>query len=263
MNLVIPMAGAGRRFQTAGFNVPKPFIDVSGRSMIERVLQNLWVKDLNVILCVSEPHLETYRKIFEDLERAYNVEIVPLSEMTDGPATTVAIGLRRSNIRGGSVWVANCDQLVSGWKPYCMLREGRSELDGAVVCFDEIVGDPKWSFAEIDPSGRVLRILEKNPISRYATVGVYGFKSADSFLLGYEAMLANSDKTNGEYYVGPLYNYLISVGANISAEIISKDRFFGIGIPEDLLEFQKRFPEDRIIEENFSSNLIRSDSHEL
>jgi len=41
INIVIPMAGLGSRFSAAGFEKPKPFIDVSGKAMIVRVLENL------------------------------------------------------------------------------------------------------------------------------------------------------------------------------------------------------------------------------
>lgn len=41
INILVPMAGAGSRFKEAGFIKPKPFIDVLGKPMIERVLRNL------------------------------------------------------------------------------------------------------------------------------------------------------------------------------------------------------------------------------
>ena len=37
MNIVIPMAGEGSRFQDEGYQVPKPLIDIGGRPMIEWV----------------------------------------------------------------------------------------------------------------------------------------------------------------------------------------------------------------------------------
>ena len=48
MNIVIPMAGLGSRFVKAGFDKPKPFIDVLGRPMIVRVLENLKYKGFGI-----------------------------------------------------------------------------------------------------------------------------------------------------------------------------------------------------------------------
>ena len=35
LNIVIPMAGRGSRFQTQGYQLPKPLIPIHGKPMIE------------------------------------------------------------------------------------------------------------------------------------------------------------------------------------------------------------------------------------
>ena len=63
INIVIPMAGLGSRFSDAGYEKPKPFIDVLGKPMIERVMDNLNIKDSNFILLVRKSTLETIKNI--------------------------------------------------------------------------------------------------------------------------------------------------------------------------------------------------------
>lgn len=41
LNIVIPVAGLGSRFSKAGYDLPKPLIDVCGKPMIEVVVNNL------------------------------------------------------------------------------------------------------------------------------------------------------------------------------------------------------------------------------
>ena len=41
MNILIPMAGAGSRFFDAGYTDPKPLIQIEGKTMIQRVIENL------------------------------------------------------------------------------------------------------------------------------------------------------------------------------------------------------------------------------
>ncbi len=43
-NIVIPMAGLGTRFEEKGYTDKKPFIDVNGKPMIQRVIENLDVE---------------------------------------------------------------------------------------------------------------------------------------------------------------------------------------------------------------------------
>ena len=44
INVVIPMAGRGQRFVEAGYDKPKPMIDVVGIPMIKRVIDSLTSK---------------------------------------------------------------------------------------------------------------------------------------------------------------------------------------------------------------------------
>ena len=55
MNIVVPMAGAGSRFTKAGYKNPKPLIDVAGKAMIERVVDNIGLPLANHIF-IAQKH---------------------------------------------------------------------------------------------------------------------------------------------------------------------------------------------------------------
>ena len=52
-------------------------------------------------------------------------------------------------------------------------------------------------------------------------------------------MIAQNMRVNNEFYVAPVYNFLISNGAKIIYYNIGKDRdgMYGLGIPDDLEYF--------------------------
>ena len=56
VSVVIPMAGEGSRFSVAGYDKPKPFIDILGKPMISRVIENLYHKDAKYILVARREH---------------------------------------------------------------------------------------------------------------------------------------------------------------------------------------------------------------
>ncbi len=58
INVVIPMAGLGSRFAKAGYEKPKPFINVGGKPMIARVLENLAYPNARYILIARKEHIE-------------------------------------------------------------------------------------------------------------------------------------------------------------------------------------------------------------
>ena len=57
LNVLIPMAGAGSRFATAGYTFPKPLIEVNGKPMIQVVVNNLNI-DANYIFIVQKEHYD-------------------------------------------------------------------------------------------------------------------------------------------------------------------------------------------------------------
>lgn len=46
------MAGKGRRFLKDGYKTPKPFIDVAGKPMVARVIENLHHPDAHLRLLI-------------------------------------------------------------------------------------------------------------------------------------------------------------------------------------------------------------------
>ena len=94
LNIVIPMAGAGSRFAEAGFDKPKPFIDVDGNPMIERVLANLQQPDTRFILIVRTEHLKSESAYFSSLEKRYPTAIVTVDQLTEGACCTILLAAR-------------------------------------------------------------------------------------------------------------------------------------------------------------------------
>ena len=57
MKILIPMAGEGSRFAKEGYTFPKPLIDVGGKPMIQKVVENLdFVSEY--IFLVRKQHLK-------------------------------------------------------------------------------------------------------------------------------------------------------------------------------------------------------------
>ena len=90
LNILIPMAGAGSRFQQAGYTFPKPLIDVEGKPMIQVVVENLNM-DANFIFVVQKEHREQYNLDTLLNLIAPNSKIVEVDKMTEGAACTALL----------------------------------------------------------------------------------------------------------------------------------------------------------------------------
>lgn len=230
------MAGMGRRFAEVGYKDPKPFIQVKGKMMIERVLDNLNYKDVRYILIARKEHFQNRSADIEKLQKKYNVTIELVDKLTDGAACTVLKSHRHIN-NETPLLIANSDQIVDinigNFINDCLKRK----LDGSILTFPS--NHPKWSYAKTDEQKLVTEVKEKVVISNNATVGIYFFSKGKYFIDSTIDMIASGDKVNHEYYVCPAYNYLIKDGKKIGIFNIEEDRMHGTGTPEDLKVYEQ------------------------
>ncbi|MBW7850055.1 MAG: NTP transferase domain-containing protein [Rhodospirillales bacterium] len=233
VNVVIPMAGEGKRFADAGFAAPKPFIDIDGRMMIEHVLDNLAIPEARYILLAREEHLRRFPAAERRLRQRADVEILPVEGLTEGTACTVLLA-RPFIDNDARLLIANCDQIVDFDCGAFVEDCGRRGWNGSILVFRDAARDPKWSFAKLDDAGMVAEVREKVPISDLATVGIYLFSRGADFVDAAIDMIARNDRVNGEFYTCPVYNYAIRRGAAIGIYEVASEQMHGVGTPEDL-----------------------------
>ena len=235
INIVIPMAGEGSRFVKAGYEKPKPFINIQGKPMIVRVIENLQLPEARFILIGRKSHLEAEREIVSKIESKYNATFIGIDKLTEGTACTILFA--RSFINNETpLLIANSDQIVdismSEFVNDCATRE----LDGSILTFKDLERNRKWSFAKTNDSGLVLEVKEKVPISDIATVGIYLFKRGKDFVDSAIDMFINNDRVNNEFYTCPIYNYMILRSKKLAFIILVNHRCMGLVHQKILLD---------------------------
>jgi dTDP-glucose pyrophosphorylase len=232
VNVIIPAAGLGSRFQEEGWKRPKPFIDVGGQPMVGQVMSNLKMARAHFTVLIREHFAKDYSSEVRHLE-AMGASILTLGSLTEGTACTVLAAEKVIN-NDQMLLIANSDQIVdfdvNEFVNDCVSRD----LDGSILVFKDRTKDPKWSFARISTEGLVQEVAEKRPISDLATVGIYLFKTGSSFVSAAIQMIVANERVNNEFYTCPVYNYLIAAGLKIGVFEIPAENMHGIGTPDDL-----------------------------
>jgi UDP-N-acetylglucosamine diphosphorylase / glucose-1-phosphate thymidylyltransferase / UDP-N-acetylgalactosamine diphosphorylase / glucosamine-1-phosphate N-acetyltransferase / galactosamine-1-phosphate N-acetyltransferase len=236
INIVIPMAGMGSRFAVAGYEKPKPFIDVDGKPMIERVIENLSYPGAKYILIGRKEHLQKEKETVRHLQNKYNAVFIAIDKLTEGTACTVLFAREYINTNV-PLMIANSDQIIDASVPAFIDDCFSRKLDGSILCFNDKELNSKWSFAKVNEQGLVTEVKEKEAISNLATVGIYLFSSGKVFTDAAVDMIINNDRVNNEFYTCPVYNYAIEQGKKIGVFTIEQQQMHGIGTPEDLKVF--------------------------
>ena len=235
LNVLIPMAGAGSRFEKAGYTFPKPLIEVKKKPMIQVVVENLNIK-ANFIYVVQKSHREKY-----NLDALLSLitpgcKVVETEGMTEGAACTAL--LAKDYINSSSpLFFANSDQFVEWDSNEFLYKMNETDADGGIVSFTAT--HPKWSFAKVNEQGLVTEVAEKKPISNIATVGYYYWKHGSDFVKYAEQMIKKDIRVNGEFYVCPVFNEAILDSKQIRT--FNVEGMWGLGTPEDLKYYLENY----------------------
>jgi beta-phosphoglucomutase-like phosphatase (HAD superfamily)/dTDP-glucose pyrophosphorylase len=235
MNVLIPMAGAGSRFASAGYTFPKPLIEVDGKPMIQVVVENLNI-EANYTFIVQKEHYEKYSLQYLLNLIAPNCNIVQVDGLTEGAACTTLLA-REFIDNDAPLVMANSDQFVEWNSNECLYAFNADGIDGGIVSFKAT--HPKWSYAKVGDDGFVSEVAEKKPISDNATVGIYFWKKGSDYVKYAEQMIEKNIRTNNEFYVCPVFNEAIQDGKKVRIKDI--ERMWGIGTPEDLNYFLEHY----------------------
>ena len=235
MNVLIPMAGAGSRFEKAGYTFPKPLIDVRGKPMIQWVVDNLNV-EAKYIFIVQQSHFKKYN-LKETLSNfCPNNEIIQIDGITEGAACTTLLAKQYIN-KDEPLIIANSDQFVEWDSDEFIYSCSASDLDANILTFNST--HPKWSFAKLNDLGFVTEVAEKKPISDLATAGIYYWRKGSDYVKYAEQMIDKNIRVNSEFYVCPVFNEAIQDNKKVRTYNI--DKMWGLGTPEDLEHFLKNY----------------------
>lgn len=239
INIVIPMAGRGSRFSDVGYELPKPLIDVAGKPMIEWVVENTRPSmPYKFIFIVQREHCEKYDLAYRLKALSNNCEIVMIDGITEGAACSVLCA-RQLIDNDTPLMIANSDQWITISIDKYINAWNIDKYMGHIMTMES--DDPKWSYVKFNDSGEVSDVIEKVVVSDQATVGIYNFSSGSLFCKYADMMIEENNRSKGEFYVAPVYKYLIDSGEHVSLYNIGKypGGMYGLGIPEDLDLFLK------------------------
>jgi dTDP-glucose pyrophosphorylase len=235
LNIVIPMAGAGSRFRLAGYDLPKPFIDVNGKMMIERVLDGIRIENAFYSLIIQERFKTDNAYQLKRLAGNYNVVFITVEKLTQGASCTAlaAHELLNNNL---PVIFADSDNFFDNNTFKAFVDDAfNRKLDGSLLTFNTT--EDCYSFVEVDGDGYVLRAREKEVISNHAITGVYMFRRGADFVKCAIDMMIYGDRAKNEYYMSNVYNYAVKAGLRIGVFDMADTDWYCVGIPEKLKQY--------------------------
>lgn len=233
MKILIPMAGLGSRFPSHLYPMPKPLISVNGEPMISKAIKSINLEGQHLFVIAKNEFTNLVKETILSIHP--DSEFIEIDYVTEGPAVS-ALLFKELIDTDEELVIANCDQIME-WDSSKFLLNARLD-DGCVVTYH--TSTKKNSYAKINQSGLVSEIREKEVISNVSLNGIHYWKKGSHFVNSAEQMIAAQDRApNGEFYIGPTYNYMIKNGLDVGVYHIPNQMHHPVGVPDDLDNFLK------------------------
>jgi NDP-sugar pyrophosphorylase family protein len=235
---ILPMAGAGSRFQMVGYKLPKPLLPVHNSPMfIEAV--NCLPPSENIVFVCQKSHLDLY-PIDELVKKTWNGKVIPIDYITEGQACSCEIAIKQANISlENPILISACDNGVY----YDLNKYNELVNDNSVdVIVWAFTNHPTgklyphmYAWLDVDSSGNIHEVSIKKPFlnkpNTHAIIGTMYFRSGNLFMDGLKEIYEKNIRTNGEFYVDNVLQPLIDKGYNV--KVFEVDYYLCWGTPND------------------------------
>ena len=223
VNVLIPMAGRGQRFVDEGYKVPKQLIKLNEKHLIEISLDCIDYSNCNLIFIVRDDHIYNFN-IDEILRNKFgnDITVVATDGITDGSVCSCL--LARKYINNESPLIIHTLDVEFAPTFIPSINELK-KTDGIILTSKS--NSNNYSYVALGEDGYATKTAEKKVISDNACVGIYGFSRGYDFCKYADKMIEEDIRTNGEFYISPLYNLLIEDGLKIDVKEVEKLHVFG------------------------------------
>lgn len=247
MNIVFPMCGLGTRVKER-FNTPKPFIDINGKTLIERCIDGMKLNGNYVFITRKFTEFENceelYYQTIELFSKYTSLEnIIVVDHLTSGAVSTLLLAQDIIDTEE-PLLISNCDQIWNLDTEKILNLMSEDHVDGFVSTWQfpniRINEKSPYSFAKLNDLGYVIEIKEKFAISENSMNGLFYWTHGSDFITCAKQLINSGNDLCGEFYVSETYNYAINLGKNIKIHKMTNDEYISLGTTEEILQYYNK-----------------------
>ncbi len=196
MNIIIPMAGKGKRMRPHTLTVPKPLINVAGKPIVQKLVEDITKvcgEKVEEIAFIIGPDFgkEVEDNLVKIAESQGAKGVIVYQEKALG--TAHAIMCAKETIKGKTV-VAFADTLFKADFVMDTNQEG--------VIWVQAIEDPRqFGVVKLNDAGVITDFVEKPEtfVSNLAIIGIYYFKDGENLKKELQYLLDNNITEKGEF----------------------------------------------------------------
>ena len=218
MNLIIPMAGKGKRLRPHTLTTPKPLIPIAGKPIVQRLVEDIakvTPEKIEKIGFVIGDFDEAIKDKLREVAKAVGAEAhFFVQETAEGTAHAIACA---NDMLEGKVTVAFSDTL---FRADFKLN---SEDDG--IIWTKQIEDPSaFGIVKTNDAGIITDFIEKPKdfVSDQAIIGIYYFKRGENLRDEIDHLIKNNIRGGGEFQLTMALENLKNKGTNFTVGTVNE-----------------------------------------
>jgi glucose-1-phosphate thymidylyltransferase len=238
MNIIIPMAGLGKRLRPHTLTTAKPLLPIAGKPIVHRLVEDIakvCPEKIQNIGFIIHPSFGT--QVEEDLKQVAKAVgaqgQIYYQEQAMGISHAV---LFAKKILTGKIIVAFADTL---FKADFKLD---TEKDG-IIWVQKVKDPSQFGVVKLDAAGNITALIEKpvNFVSDLAIIGIYFFRDGEFLKNEMQYLLDNDIKEKGEYQFTTALENMKKKGAKFVAGQVTE--WLDCGNKNNMVQTNQRYLE--------------------
>lgn len=195
INLIIPMAGKGKRLRPHTLTIPKPLLPIAGKPIVERLVED--------IAAVIPEALANIGFVIGDFGAEVEQQLLDIASKAGARGhifhQTEALGTAHAvhcaaEILDGKVVVAFADTLFKA-------NFSLNTDDEGIIWVKQVDDPSAYGVVNCDSLGTITAFVEKpqSPVSDLAIIGIYYFQDGGRLRAEIDRIIENDIRAGGEY----------------------------------------------------------------
>jgi glucose-1-phosphate thymidylyltransferase len=195
MNIIIPMAGMGKRMRPHTLTTPKPLLPIAGKPIVQRLVED--------IASVCKETIDEVAFIIGDFGHEVELELIKIAESIGAEGRIYyqeeALGTAHAVMCAtpaltGEVIVAFADTLFKAEFDLDKTADG-------TIWVHKVANPSQFGVVKLDDQNHITDFIEKPVefVSDLAIIGIYYFKDGDNLLCEIQYLIDNDVREKGEY----------------------------------------------------------------
>lgn len=212
MNIIIPMAGIGKRMRPHTYSIPKPLLKVAGKTIVQRLIEEL-VKSINksidnIGFVIGEFGEEVEKELLNIADKVHAKGKIYYQKEALGTGHAVYCA---NELLKDEVIIAFADTL---FKASFKIKD----KSDAMIWVHEVEDPSNFGVIQTNESNLVTNFIEKpkDKVSNKAIIGIYYFRRGDLLNNEIKKIIENNIIIDGEYQLTTVLENMKNTGTAFS-----------------------------------------------